>query len=279
MALPTINIDLSRPFHPAAWELLASFMPGLFFEGSLLLARPESVRCIIAPVALGHYVALAIALFLAFVVGTAFIAWVRLIQIVLYKMYIWMFRLRPKLLDWLSMRASRAQAKAMAGLKPGQQPPPASRYRRFVIWAQMRQVNLDHEQRSAQKAWGKIASALLKCYGIDDPGEDWTPWTGAVGALRAQDLRGPFLVMSLHATGWSGLAAIYIAPELRMVHPYIGLFLFLISFGLLNDNAVASRITHPVVSWLIGVHRAMDELRVRTSKSDGSPDGHDASDQ
>lgn len=51
MALPTINIDLSRPFHPAVWELLGAFMPGLFFESSLLLARPVSVRDIVERVA------------------------------------------------------------------------------------------------------------------------------------------------------------------------------------------------------------------------------------
>lgn len=275
--VPTIKIDLSRPFHPAAWELLGAFMPGLFFESSLLLARPESVRGIVSRVGLDRYVMLLIALFLAFVVGNAFLAWVRLIQIALWKVHVWIFMWRPKLLDRLVMHSSGTQAQALRGLKPGELPPPPSWYRRLLIGAQTWQVNLGEDQRHAQRAWGKVAAILLKRYGIDDPGDDWTPWTGAVGALRTEDLRGPFLVMSLHAVGWSGLAAIYVAPELKML-PYMGLCLFLVGFGLLNDNSIASRVTHPVDSWLIGVRRAIGELKkVTTAKSEGRLGGRDAS--
>jgi len=275
--LPTINIDLSRPFHPAAWELLGAFMPGLFFEVSLLLARPLLVHGIVDRVGVGRYLMLLIALFLAFVVGTAFLAWVRLIQIVLWKVHFWAFKWWPNLLDWLVTRASRAQAKAVTGLNSGQQPPPPSRYFRLLIWARGQSVDMEEDQRHAQEAWGKVARVLLKRYGTDGPGpgEEWAPWIGTVGSLRTQDLRGPFLVMCLHALGWSGLAASYIAPELRTL-PYTGMCLFLVFYGLLNDKAVASRITHPVDSWVIGLGRAMDELKnLSTAKSEGKPGGHD----
>lgn len=162
-----------------------------------------------------RYLVLLIALFLAFVVGSAFLAWVRLIQIVLWKLYIWIFRWWPKLLEQVVMRASRTQAKAVQGLEPGQRLPPPSRYYRLVMWAHARQAELNKEQDHAHAAWGRVALVLLKRYGIDGPGEDWTPWIGTVGALRTQDFRGAFMVMSLHALGWSGLAAIYVAPELR----------------------------------------------------------------
>ena len=142
--------------------------------------------------------------------------------------------------------------------------------------AQMRRVNMSRKQIHAQRAWGKIVRLVLKRYGIEDLGDDWTPWMGAVGSLRTQDLRGSLLVMSLHALGWSGLVAVYIVPDLKTL-PYMGLCFFLIGFGLLNDNDVASRLAHPANSWLIGVCRAMDELKkVSTAKGEGKPASHDS---
>ena len=54
--------------------------------------------------------------------------------------------------------------------------------------------------------------------------------------------------------------------------------LFLVLYGLLNDKAVASRAAHPVDSWLLGLGRAMDELKkLSTAKREGKSRGHDAS--
>jgi len=269
-----INVDLTKAFHPRAFELLAAFMPGLFFEGSVLLARPPLVRGLVDRAGLDRYTTVFVALFAAFVLGNALMLWVRLIQVTLWRVYVRVFKWWPKLLALLVRRAGVAHRKAASELKPGQQPQPQSRYFRFLMWAQGRDIQMHSSQRDAQEAWRKVATVLLGRYGIDSPGRSWMPWVGVVGRLRAEYLRGSLLLMSSEATGWGGLAAIRFAPSLKTL-PYAGLCLFLVAVSLLNDNRVAATVAHPVHSWQLGLDSAMAELKklgAVTGESKPGPD-------
>ena len=72
-----INVDLSKFVPKGAHEQLATFIPGLFFQVSILLASPDLVSRLAAETErslnLGRYTTLAIALFLAFVIGGGFV--------------------------------------------------------------------------------------------------------------------------------------------------------------------------------------------------------------
>ena len=70
------KLDLSKVVPDRAYELLAGFAPGLFFLFSILLANPDLVARAIGGAqqqfSIGRYATLAIGLFLAFIVGNAF---------------------------------------------------------------------------------------------------------------------------------------------------------------------------------------------------------------
>src|SRR6266849_2256119 len=77
-----------------SYVFLVALMPGLFFETSILLANPALICGLVARgedgLRIGHYAMLGIALFLAFVIGNAFILFVTLIQ----KLLRYFYRLR-----------------------------------------------------------------------------------------------------------------------------------------------------------------------------------------
>ena len=85
-------------------------------------------------------------------------------------------------------------------------------------------------------------------------------WANAIGVLPTDELRGFPLIMSLHATGWAGLAAIRLAPNLSSL-PFRSLCLFLIFAGLVHCVLLASWLTHPVKSWVTGLKTTLNELK------------------
>jgi hypothetical protein len=70
------KLDLSKLVPVKQYSDLVAFVPGLFFEFSILLANPEIIARLVSKsqeaLALGHYSILCIALFLAFVIGNIF---------------------------------------------------------------------------------------------------------------------------------------------------------------------------------------------------------------
>ena len=57
-----INLDLSKALHPGFWDLLPTFMPGLFFEIYVLLAEPDWVSRTLSHAQLERYAGLGVAL-------------------------------------------------------------------------------------------------------------------------------------------------------------------------------------------------------------------------
>jgi hypothetical protein len=256
-----INVDLSKVLHPRVFDFFAAFLPGLFFESCLLLANPQSVQSLVGRANLDRYTTVFVALLMAFVVGSAFMLWVRLIQIVLIKAYARILGWWPEQLERLRVRA---QNETTRQLPQGQPPPSPAMYLRFLGWRKNRKNQLDVEAGYVRKAWGQVAAVLLERYGLKAPQtkdpREWGPWTDVLGTLRIEDLRGRLLTMTLHATGWSGLASRHFAPALH-TRSYTGLCMFLIGFGLMHDGSLAWDIANPLASWRIGLRNTMDELR------------------
>jgi len=79
-----IKVDISKAVPATAFNYLAAFIPGLFFEISILLGNPAVVRHLVEQsrigYPLGYYTSLAIALVLGFIIGNGFMFLVRLIQ-------------------------------------------------------------------------------------------------------------------------------------------------------------------------------------------------------
>ena len=225
-----------------------------------MIASPPIAQLVVARASLLYrYTPVLVALLVAFVVGSAFMLWVQLIQTVLRRaaMALAMLRVWDRLLPWLRQRASKRYAARKAA--SGQAVLTPSRYHRFIDWLDGRRIDQHLEWSHARDAWQLVALALLKRYGIQDPGH-LQPWTNVLGKLPVQDLRGYTLVTALHATGWSGLAAAYLASELRK-GPFEGLCLFLIFCGLIQAVALASWSTHHLRSWLMGLGNTWDELK------------------
>lgn len=252
---------ISRLLHPSVAGVLAAFLPGLFFETCVMIARPQIAQLVVARASLLYrYTPVLVALLVAFVVGSAFMLWVQLIQYVVRKSLGKLGRLGlwDSLVQWLASRAVRGHAARVVA--PGQRPPAPSWYFRFVQRLQYRKEEQDREWRQTCDAWEDVATVLLKRYGVENRGHSLRPWTSILGTLRVEELRGYTLVTALHATGWSGLAAAHFAPELRIV-PFEVLCLFLIFCGLFGDLSLALHSSHLLGSWLMGLGNTWDELK------------------
>jgi hypothetical protein len=75
-----INVDLTKMLHPRIWDVLPAFLPGMCFEVSVFLAKPQLLQTIASQAHLDRYSAAGIALIGAFVLGVAFTCWATLLQ-------------------------------------------------------------------------------------------------------------------------------------------------------------------------------------------------------
>jgi hypothetical protein len=66
-------------------------------------------------------------------------------------------------------------------------------------------------------------------------------------------------MIATHATGWSGIAALQIAPALRNKY-YICFCLFLILNGLIHDFYVVVRRFNPIAGGYINIRAALREF-------------------
>jgi hypothetical protein len=136
-------------------------------------------------------------------------------------------------------------------------------------------VAYEEALKNAQNAWGVAATQLLKRYGIEKTPEFHPePWANTLGELRPQDWRGTLLVIALHATGWSGLMALYFAPELR-TWAFRIFCIFLIGYGLLHDWQVARNFNNPLSQWTILLRSVLAELK-KPRKGDHADENSEA---
>jgi len=265
-----VNIDISKILPEDPHNYLAPFLPGLFFEVSILFANPELVSQLTAKsqqiLAIGHYVALGIALFLAFAIGNGFVLFVMLIEYLLSRLYAFLRFLWKELC--LGPFGRRFPGWLVTKLKNGS---------RRQAWAvkfrgHVQEVILgDEEMRNISSCWHIFASRLLETrYGIDlmkvKQGE-WNVLYWTLQSPTAKERRGgrSTMMIASHATGWSGLVAAKIAPSLHNRY-YFGFCSLMILSGLLHHYYVDRFVTDPRSMGYMNVRAVLREFWKTTKK-------------
>ena len=265
-----LTFDLSKAVPRGAFTYISALIPGLFFEISVLFGNPELVTRLISrpqqAFVLSHYLQLAIALFLAFVIGNAFLIFVALIQLLLGYLYRFWSLLREEFCKWPLFPVLNWLLK---------KPFWASRRRviHFHRWVIEQAFPSSTELAKAQKCWRLLARKLLKArYGIeiDQLGEEWSAVYWTIGTPTPDDVRGSILVMASHATGWCGLAAIQLAPALYNRY-YLAYCLLMVGIGLHNDFHVAIRRNEPEAIAYTNIRALLREYRRKPRDTERQP--------
>ncbi len=242
-----ISKIISSVIPPNTHVFLVALMPGLFFELSILVANP-SVFCELFEMAregsgLGKYALWGIAFFFAFVVGTAFILFVTLVQRLMgyvYRVWAvlreWLF-VWPlyRLTTWLRQKPRWVRNRWLNNL---------FNYMHARVWGRA-------QDEGARRLWAVFAKRLMKeKYRIGREEQhleqpEWNALYQTLGTLRIEDLRGAMTMVVFEATGWCGLAAMRFAPTLRN-RSYLALSGLFIVAGLLHDWYVAANLNSPL---------------------------------
>lgn len=151
-----INLDLSKALHPRFWDFLPALMPGLFFEISIFLAFPQQIQDRLAPAHLERYLQIIIALILAFIIGNAFMCWVRVLQMVLRFILRVGIQIRAKL--WVKLLDYFLDVRRFPPSMPPARP---GRLRRFLHASQIRARNVPPTLMGIQAAWEKPPFSYL----------------------------------------------------------------------------------------------------------------------
>jgi hypothetical protein len=237
--------------------VLPSFLPGVCFEISVFLANPQPFQTYAGQARLDRYSTGGIALIGSFVLGFAFTCFANLLQSGLFRLRRQERQLWPRLLTYLLFR--KASMKPLwAWISRSQ----------VVNRAYQKEIGENQSRlRGAHRAWRRTARQLLQQrYGIElpawpDPPDhgEWYFWTGALGTTGPEPIKGMLFITTIHATGWSGLAAAYCAPFLRNRF-YLAVPLFLIGYSLLQIWRVAGWWSDPITPFVQLVRRALADI-------------------
>lgn len=265
------NVDLSKLFPERAYTYLTAFLPGLFFEISILLGNPAFISQLAARggenLRLTGYALLGIALLLAFVIGNAFMILASFIRYLLTYVYsasrfvgkqLCRWPLKP-LLEWLMRKRHFA--------RPG-----VIKLHQAVVETAYDFV--PNELHETWRCWHRIARRLLQVgYGIAPENVttgEWSILYWTLGRLTLEDQRGSLVMIASHAIGWSGLAATRIAPRLQHRY-YVAFCFFLIFNGLAHDWFMAKRRMNPIAVAYTQIQALLREIRDTQKKSGPSP--------
>lgn len=205
-----VNVDLSKMVPRGSLSSISAIIPGLFFEISILLGNPQLITSHLATaqnlIRLSPYLQLAIALFLAFVIGQAFTLLVYFIQHALTYLHSLRLILVPELrilvLVPLLNRLAKLRFFAIR-----------HRFHNFRNRVSNDAADPAQEGVSTSQALQKLASKLFRDrYGIElqhaEEQREWEALLWPVGTLTEVERRGPFLMIASEATGWCGLVAV-----------------------------------------------------------------------
>jgi hypothetical protein len=235
-----LNFDLSKVVPQKALTHLTFLIPGSFFEVSILLANPgllaNHLNNLHQAIPVSPYLLLGFALLIAFIIGSAAIAFVDLLGLLLKRMYGIRHSVAISVLATLLKVITRRTltTKVTIGAVPG----------------------MDDADR-AMRAWRRLAVKLLRDrYGVEPRHlkTDWVFYMYALGDPSEEEVEGPLIISILHATGWCGLVATFLAPALRSGY-YLGPCLIFMIVGLLGSyTAVCNRTNRMAI--------AMSRMRV-----------------
>jgi hypothetical protein len=264
-----ISILISNVIPPRAYTFLFALVPGVFFETSVLLTNPALVYTLLARaqpfIGPSRYATLALALFLAFVIGNAFMYFVAFVQVLGYlyrfRAFVWeefcslvlaplITRLQGK--PWWS---TRRRLSSFAG---------------YVQNVRMWSIGVPQDE-GTRKCWARFATQLLKTrYGIEArhlDQEEWNVLYATLGLLTTEDTHGNILMLASEATGWCGLAAMRLAPALWNRY-YVSFSIFLIVIGLLHDWHVERNLNNPRFLGVLRVRALLKQYRNSTERRD-----------
>jgi hypothetical protein len=249
-----VKVDLSKFLPTSALRHLAALIPGLFFLISIALGNIQLAAQLSSELQFtfpfGQFALIFVALFLAFVIGSASINLVMLIQHLVRIAYKPYFLLRSWIreevfLPYLNRRLSVAPPQPNS---PQPKPKP-----RWLFELRGRTFQRIHSPEAFNRAifewWEALAEQLLRTrYGLKDenfPDVSRQPLIEVLPTATREELRGNLLVVALHATGWTALVASRLAPDLRFGWFYF-FACFLIGIGLYHDFLVADYRMNPV---------------------------------
>lgn len=230
--------DLSRFLHPGVWDyVVPPLMPGSFFIISLVLANSGIAATFLKAERFAQYLALLGALFFAFVIGLVFVMWVATLH-ELFRLISWAWRpLRRQAIERLLRPKIAGKQRWLAKFR--------------FVWRIHAESFLSMRLRATMNVWSQAAIKLLKTKYDIEPGRHWDQegeiWSHVLGT--AKPVKGAFFIMVVHATGWSGIAAVWLAPEIRQSHLYLLLVVWLFSLGFLGDFRAVKRMSSPEFNW------------------------------
>src|ERR1700732_3550412 len=238
-----INFDVSKVLNSQHFSSLTPVIPGLFFEICFYVGNPEKVMAATSRLHLDKAAIVVLSLFMAFVIGSAFYLWVRLLQESMKAILSIVLRLWSNFLNFVTT-GSRYPWLQRLKLRAG---------RNHFIIRGFRKQHMG-QFRATAKAWRVVATRLFVLYGIDpldavsQTGAEWKAWESVLSPFKPEDYRGERWIIAMEAVGWAGFLAVRQSPILKT--PYLLAFCwFTISFGLLNDWLLAKRVSSPEISW------------------------------
>lgn len=257
-----LHLDLTKALPPRPYLYLSAFLPGLFFELSILLAHPERV-CELAlrtreAVGLGSYLTVLIGLFFAFVIGNALMLFSSVIQSVVGFLYRYGFSLWElyrkhvlyRFLTWMTHRWKPAPPPTPENPNPV---PTPRRAPRWINALYQRTLDKAHglpspDEKDEYRWWETFARhLLLKRYDLAEekfPTASFGPLYDALAVPTHEERRGSILMNATQATGWAGLLVARI--ELTLWNKwYLAFAAFLIACGLVHDFAIARYLNNP----------------------------------
>jgi hypothetical protein len=263
----TVLKVLSTVLPPRTYAYVSAFLPGFFFETSICLANPQFVQQLIArsnqAANLGRYPKILIAVFLAFVLGNAFMLWVGIVHRILALIFRITRFLWRRFCAWPLLPVLNRLVKRLSATHGW--------WNRRVPWIQNKIVRAVHAaiyefdltSRGVRQLWAIITIRLFKNhYGIDlDLDQDeWNALYLASSSVPMTKFSDHLLMVVSQALGWSGLAAIRFAPSL-VNRNYIAFNLFLIAVGMLYQWRVIRSLNDEFLIGLLRVRTLLGELR------------------
>lgn len=263
----TVSKVLSSVLPPRTYAYLSAFLPGFFFEVSICLAEPRFIQELIArsnqAANLGRYPKILIAVFLAFVLGNAFMLWVGIVHRILGVLFRISRFLWRRFCAWPLLPLLNRLVKRLS----------ASRgwWNRRLPWIQdkiFRRVHdaayaLDLLSQGVRKLWAILTLSLYKKhYGIDlnlDQDELNALYL-ASSSVPMTKFSDHLLMVVSQALGWSGLTATRLAPSL-INRNYIAFNLFLITIGVFYQWRLIRGLNDEYLFGLLRVRALLRELR------------------
>lgn len=278
----TISKVLSSILPPRTHAYLNAFLPGFFFEVSICLAKPHLVQKLIVrsdeAANLGRYPKILIAVFLAFVLGHAFMLWAGTVHRVLARV----FRTGRFLWRWFCARALIPRLNRLVqrlAVTHGW-------WSRRLQWIQTRIARPvyaaaygdDFASEGMRKLWAILTSKLFKNNGIDLAvlhQKEWSALYQAAATARANLFSDHLLMVASQALGWSGLTASWFAPRLVNRY-YIGFNLFLIVIGMFYQWEVIRSLNNEYFLGLLKVRALLREIREGQNQAEPAKPDHAA---